>query len=105
MKIAVGADHGGVGIKDAIVEALKSNEHEVVDFGTHGTESVDYPDSVAAVAPEIVNGQFELGILCCTSGIGVSIAANKYPGVRAAKVNTVEETVITRQHKDANILC
>ena len=105
MKIAVGADHGGVGIKDAIVEALKSNEHEVVDFGTHGTESVDYPDSVAAVAPEIVNGQFDLGILCCTSGIGVSIAANKYPGVRAAKVNTVEETVITRQHNDANILC
>jgi len=104
-RIAVGADHGGVDLKDAIVEALSSAGYEVKDFGTNSQDSVDYPDVVHALAPEVSSGQFDFGVLCCTSGIGVSIAANKHVGIRAAKVDRLEEVTITREHNDANIIC
>lgn len=105
MKIAIGADHGGVEIKNAIVTALKEKGHEITDFGTDSTDSVDYPDIINAVAPEVASGQYEYGILCCTSGIGMSMGANKVHGIRAAKVDNVDEAVISRQHNNANILC
>lgn len=105
MKIAIGADHGGLDIKNAIVEALKVDGHEVQDFGAFTKESVDYPDVVHALAPEVASGQFEFGVLCCTSGIGVSITANKHVGIRAAKVDKREEVAITRMHNDSNIIC
>ena len=104
-KIAVGADHGGLDIKNAIVEALSSAGYEVKDFGTMSAESVDYPDVVHALAPEVASGQFDFGVLCCTSGIGVSITANKYVGIRAAKVDRLDEVATTREHNDSNIIC
>ena len=104
-RIAVGADHGGLDLKNAIVAALKEAGHDVVDFGTHTTESMDYPDVVHALAPEVASGQFEFGVLCCTSGIGVSIAANKHVGIRAAKLDRIEEVATTREHNDSNVIC
>jgi len=105
MRIAVGADHGGVEIKNAIIATLQAEGHDVTDYGTHDTTSVDYPDIVASVAPEVASKQYDFGVLCCTSGIGMSIAANKHTGIRAAKVDRPEEVAITRQHNDANIIC
>ena len=105
MRIAVGADHGGVEIKNAIVAALQAEGHEVTDYGTDDTNSVDYPDIVNAVAPEVGSHQYDFGVLCCTSGIGMSIAANKHTGIRAAKIDRLEEVEVTRQHNDANIIC
>jgi len=103
-RIALGADHGGVELKDAVVEALAFAGYEVKDFGTQGSEAVDYPDVVHALAPEVASGQFDFGVLCCTSGIGVSITANKHVGIRAAKVDRIEEVAITREHNDSNII-
>ncbi|MFT6181537.1 MAG: glycine hydroxymethyltransferase [Akkermansiaceae bacterium] len=104
-RIAVGADHGGVELKNAIVEALKKAGHEVVDYGTHGTESVDYPDFANEVARAVNEERVDRGILVCTSGVGVCLAANRFRDVRGANVRTVEETKITRSHNDANVLC
>ena len=105
LRIALGADHGGVELKDAIVAHLKAAGHELTDYGTHGKESVDYPDFANAAARAVSDFTHDFGILCCTSGVGVSISANRHSHVRAANVRTVEETVITRQHNDANVLC
>lgn len=104
-RIAVGADHGGVAIKNAIVEALKKAGHEVTDYGTQGGESVNYADYANLVAVGVADGTQDFGVLCCTSGIGMSIAANRFQGVRAANVRSVEETITTREHNDANVLC
>ncbi len=104
-RIAVGADHGGVDLKNAIVEVLKGTAHEVVDYGTHGTDSVDYPDFANEVARAVHEERAERGILVCTSGVGVCLAANRFRDVRAANVRTVDETKTTRSHNDANILC
>jgi len=104
-RIAIGADHGGVELKEAMVAHLKSAGHEVTDFGTHGKDSVDYPDFANEVARAVSDSTHAWGVICCTSGVGVSIAANRFPHVRAANVLSVEETVITRQHNDANVLC
>ena len=105
MKIAVGADHGGVELKEALVAHLRSQGHEVTDFGTHGTESVDYPDFANLVGRAVGDFSHERGILCCTSGVGVCMAANRFEHVRASNVRTVEETEVTRRHNDANVLC
>ncbi len=104
-RIAVGADHGGVELKDAIVEALKGAGHEVIDYGTHGTGSVDYSDFANEVGRAVHEERAERGILCCTSGVGVCLTANRFRDVRAANVRTVEETQVTRSHNNANILC
>lgn len=104
-RIALGADHGGVELKNAIASHLKAAGHEVTDYGTNSKDSVDYADYANEVAIEVGAGTYDYGFLVCTSGVGVCMAANRFQGVRAANVRSVEETVITREHNDANILC
>lgn len=104
-RIAIGADHGGVELKDAIAAFLRDGGYPVVDFGTHGHESVDYPDFANQVARAVQEGSAVRGILVCTSGVGVCLAANRFRDVRGANVRTVEETKIARSHNDANVLC
>ena len=105
IRIAVGADHGGVEHKDAIVRHLTAKGFDVKDYGTDSSDSVDYADFANDVAVEVSQGQFEFGILVCTSGVGVSMAANRFIGVRAANVQSVEATQVAREHNNANILC
>jgi glycine hydroxymethyltransferase len=105
LRIAVGADHGAFEMKNAIVAHLREKGYEVEDFGTNSADSVDYPDYANLVSRNVSDGTFDFGILACTSGVGMSIAANRFSHVRAANVRTVEETLITRQHNDANVLC
>ena len=105
VRIAVGADHGGVDIKDAVVLALRAKGYAVEDYGTHAHESVNYADYGNLVAIGVADGSFDYGILCCTSGVGMSITANRHRGVRAAYVRTVVEASTTREHNDANVLC
>ncbi len=102
--IAVGSDHGGVELKRTIIEWLRSQKIEVQDFGTEGPESVDYPDFAREVALRLSRGEAERGVLVCTTGVGMSIVANKYPGVRAALVYDVDSARVSREHNDANIL-
>jgi ribose 5-phosphate isomerase B len=104
MKISVGADHAGFALKEHIREVLVRAGHQVSDLGTHSTESVDYPDYAAAVGRAVASGAAERGILVCASGVGMSIAANKIEGVRAALGVNPEEVVFTRRHNDANVL-
>jgi ribose 5-phosphate isomerase B len=102
--IAIGSDHGGVELKDDLVAWLRSRGAEVRDCGTHGDESVDYPDFGREVSLRVAQGEAERGILICTSGIGMSIAANKFPRVRAALVADLDGARTSREHNDANIL-
>jgi ribose 5-phosphate isomerase B len=102
--IALGCDHGGVDLKDHLVRFLRSIGAEVCDFGTHGRESVDYPDFGKEVSRCVSEGKAERGVLVCTSGIGMSIIANKFPGVRAALVHDLDGARSSREHNDANIL-
>jgi ribose 5-phosphate isomerase B len=104
MKISVGADHAGFALKEHIRQSLAKAGHEVFDLGTHGTESTDYPDFAAAVGRDVASGTAERGILVCGSGVGMSIAANKINGVRAALGVNPEEVALTRQHNNANVL-
>src|SRR6478752_6991016 len=104
-RIAIGADHGAVDLKNSVVKHLKAVGHEVTDFGTQGRESVDYADFANVVARHVADGTCDFGFLACTSGVGMSIAANRHRHVRAANVRSVEETVITRQHNDTSVLC
>ena len=99
-RIAIGADHGAVDLKNAVVKHLKAVGHEVRDFGTQTTASVDYSDYANLVARTVADGTYDFGILACTSGVGMSIAANRHRHVRAASVRSVEETVTTREHND-----
>jgi len=103
--IAIAADHGGVELKTAIISALKDRGIEVFDFGTNSSDSVDYPDYAQAVAKSIIDGQSEAGILVCGSGIGMSIAANRFPEVRAALAHDRLSAELCRQHNNANVLC
>lgn len=105
MKISIGADHGGVDLKDALVENIKEMGHEVIDRGTHGHDSVDYPDFATAVGDDIVTKAANFGVLICTTGIGISISANKIPGVRAAVVHNEDGARFCRLHNDANVIC
>jgi ribose 5-phosphate isomerase B len=103
-KIAIGSDHAGLDGKEAIKAQLDRLGVEYEDLGTYSTESVDYPDYAERVAQAVVNGEVERGILVCGSGIGISIAANKVPGIRAALVWNAETARLSRQHNDANIV-
>ena len=105
LRIGVGADHGAVEIKDAVRDALRGVGHEVVDFGTDSSDAVDYSDFANQVARGVAEDYFDFGVLVCKSGIGMSIAANRVRGVRAAKVNSAEEAEVTRRHNDTNIIC
>ena len=104
MKIAVGADHAGFELKNYLRDALIAQGHEVEDLGTNSKESIDYPDYARAVAKKVGSGAADFGILCCSSGVGMSIAANKVRGVRAALGVHDEEVRLTRQHNNANVL-
>lgn len=104
MKVAIGCDHGGLHLKQDIKELLLSLGHEVEDFGTHSTESCDYPDIAESVAHAVVDGNADRGILICGTGIGIGIAANKIPGVRAALCHDTFSAHASREHNNANIL-
>ena len=104
MLIVIGADHGGVELKEALVAELRARGEEVLDVGTAGPASVDYPDYARAVAERVSRGEAARGILVCTNGIGMSIAANKFPGVRAALVGDATAVRMAREHNDANVL-
>ncbi len=105
MKIALGCDHGGLEHKNAILEHLKSRGFEVEDFGIYEQVSVDYPDIAIKVANAIKDGECERGILVCGTGIGMSLAANKVKGIRAAACSEHFSAKYTRLHNDSNILC
>ncbi len=105
MRIAVGSDHAGYSLKEMLAEHLRGAGHEVVDVGTHSTESVDYPSFGAAVGRAVASGDVERGVAVCGSGIGICIAANKIPGIRAATVHDVTSATFTRLHNDANVMC
>lgn len=102
--IAMGSDHGGVELKDFLAGVLRSKNIDVQDLGTHGSESVDYPDFGRLVSQQVSEGEADRGILICTTGIGMSILANKYPNVRAALVQDRETARTSREHNDANVL-
>ncbi|MDO5039604.1 ribose 5-phosphate isomerase B [Clostridium sp.] len=104
MKIALGSDHGGYNLKNEIISYLKENGYETKDFGTYSTESCDYPDYALKVAEAVANNEFEFGILVCGTGIGISISANKVPGIRAALCSDTFSAHATREHNNANIL-
>lgn len=104
MKIALGCDHGALELKCAIGTFLKNRGYEVQDFGTHTKESCDYPDFAAAAAKAVAEGGCQRGVVLCTTGVGVSIAANKIDGVRCALVSDLMTARLTRQHNDSNVL-
>ena len=105
MRIAIGCDHGGLEHKNAIVEHLKNRGFEVKDSGIYENHSVDYPDIAVKVCADITSGESELGILVCGTGIGMSLAANKVKGIRAAAVSEHFSAKYTRLHNNSNILC
>lgn len=103
--IAIGSDHGGYELKEHVKKHLVENGMEVKDFGTFSEASVDYPDCAKPVCEAVINGEAERGILLCGTGIGISIAANKYNGIRAALCSDVYSAMMAKQHNNANILC
>ena len=103
--IAIGSDHGGFELKTHVIKYLKEQGIELFDFGTYTEDSCDYPDVAEKVANAVANGEYEKGILICGTGIGISIAANKVDGIRAALCGDVYSAKMTRKHNDANILC
>ena len=105
MRIAIGCDHRGLDTKRLIMKLVTEDGHEVKDLGTYTTDPVDYPDIVRAVAVVVARGDFAQGILVCNTGIGVSMAANKVKGIRAALCCDALMARRARQHNDANILC
>lgn len=105
MKIAIGADHGGYEMKLAIKSKLENDGYEVLDYGTHSNESVDFPDFSKQVTKAVTEEEAKLGILICGTGIGMSIAANKVKGIRAALVGDVFSAKATREHNNSNVLC
>ncbi|HVP53213.1 MAG TPA: ribose 5-phosphate isomerase B [Terriglobales bacterium] len=104
MKIAIGADHAGYELKERIKQRLAQEGNEVHDKGTHSTDSVDYPDFARLVGEEVARKDADFGVLVCGSGIGMSIAANKVLGVRAAHVTNAYEAQMAREHNDANVV-
>ncbi|MGL4998882.1 MAG: ribose 5-phosphate isomerase B [Cetobacterium sp.] len=104
MKIALGADHGGFALKEIVKNHLEAKGFEVLDKGTYSTESVDYPTFAKSVAKSILEEEADFGILICGTGIGISIAANRFKGIRAALCSNTTMAKLTRQHNDANIL-
>jgi ribose 5-phosphate isomerase B len=105
VRIALGADHAGLPLKDAIAAHLVDAGYEVKDLGTHTPASVDYPDFGAAVGEAVAGGSADLGVCCCGTGIGISIAANKIRGIRAAVIHDVTTAELAHEHNDANVIC
>ncbi len=105
MKIAIGSDHGGINHKAYIKNYLTENGYEVSDFGTHTADSVDYPDIAKELSVAVRDEDFDCGILICGTGIGMSIAANKVKGIRAAHVTDCYSAKMAKQHNDAQIIC
>jgi len=104
MKIGIGSDHAGFDMKNFIKKGLEKEGYELIDYGTYIKKSVDYPDFASKVAEGIMKKEIEKGILICGTGIGMSIAANKFKGIRAARCCSIYDAVLARQHNDANIL-
>ena len=104
MRVAIGADHAGVTLKDQLRRWLDERGIACTDFGTHSGDSVDYPDFAVAVARAVASGDFERGILVCGSGIGMAITANKVPGIRAAAIPDARAATLSREHNDLNVL-
>lgn len=104
MKIAIACDHGGLALKEAIKDHVEAKGHEVVDFGTHNTDSCDYPDYAKKAANAVASKECERGIVVCGTGIGVSITANKVNGIRCALVHDCFSAKATREHNDTNML-
>lgn len=105
MKIVIGCDHAGYNIKNAVIKHVEEKGYEVVDVGTYSTDSCHYPVYASAACKKILDGECELGILICGTGIGMSIAANKHKGIRAACCSDVFSARLTREHNDSNMLC
>ncbi|MBT4035684.1 MAG: ribose 5-phosphate isomerase B [Candidatus Marinimicrobia bacterium] len=105
MELVIGCDHAAIDAKTEIVQYLKSLGHDIIDEGTHSLESVDYPDYAAKVSQKVQSGVAERGILICGTGLGMSIAANRFQGIRAALCFTEELAELSRLHNDANVLC
>ena len=104
MKIAIACDHGALALKNALMAHLTKQGHEVVNFGTDTLDSCDYPDFAAPAAQAVANGECDKGIVLCTTGIGVSITANKVKGIRCALLSDVMSARMTREHNDTNVL-
>lgn len=104
MKIALGCDHGGYDLKQHVIKVLEGLGHEIEDFGCHSKESCDYPDFGAAAARAVAEGSCDRGIVICTTGIGISITANKVKGVRCAHCADCLQAEMTRRHNDANMM-
>lgn len=104
MRIAIGCDHGAFALKNKVIEHLEKQGHEVRDFGTYSTESCDYPDFAAAAARAVASGECQRGIVLCTTGIGMSITANKIDGIRCALLSDPVSARLTREHNDANMM-
>ncbi|MBI5846804.1 MAG: ribose 5-phosphate isomerase B [Nitrospirae bacterium] len=104
MKIAIGSDHAGFGLKENVLELLNELNHDIVDCGTYNTESVDYPDFGEKVSHMVSAGEVEMGVLICGTGLGMSMVANKFPNVRAALCNDLFSAKMSRLHNDANVL-
>ncbi|QYY34557.1 ribose 5-phosphate isomerase B [Ruficoccus sp. ZRK36] len=105
MKISLGSDHGGVDLKNAVLQVLKDMGHEAIDRGAYDHQRVDYPDYGKAVAEDVAGGRADFGVLVCTTGIGISISANKVRGIRAAVVSNEDGAEFSRRHNNANIIC
>jgi ribose 5-phosphate isomerase B len=105
MKISLGADHGGVDLKNGLVQALREAGYEILDRGTDGHASVDYPDYAILVAEDVAQGRADRGVLVCTTGIGMCISANKIHGARAALCFNEDSAEFCRRHNDANVIC
>ena len=104
MKIAIGCDHGGIVLKDAVTSTLEALGAEVVDLGTNSTDSVDYPTYGLKVAETVASGQCDAGVIMCGTGIGISISANKVPGIRCAVVTNTYMAKLTKNHNNANVI-
>ena len=104
MKVAIACDHGALDLKNAVAEHLKKNGYEVADFGTYTTDSCDYPDFAGAAAKAVASGECDRGIVMCTTGIGMSVAANKVKGIRCALLHDMMSARMTREHNDTNMM-
>ncbi len=105
LTLSFGSDHGGLALRRDLIAALKAKGHTIIDRGTATAASCDYPDYAQAVGADVVTGRARFGILVCTTGIGISIAANKVEGIRAALVQSADAAEMSRRHNDANVLC
>ena len=105
MKIVIGCDHAGFGLKNLVIDHVKAKGYDVIDVGTDSTDSCHYPLFADALSKKILAGEADLGVLICGTGIGMSIAANKHKGIRAACCSDTFSARLTREHNDANVLC